>query len=106
LILNKIDLLPESERIIRCADVVKKLKWNGPVRYISALGSLGTEVLCQDIMYRLEECWDDEKGDPNAAAHELDLQSKMQLEAKERIELLKKRQIPASDDDIEVIHSN
>ena len=41
LVLNKIDMLPENERISRCAEVVQRLKWDGPVYYISALSAVG-----------------------------------------------------------------
>ncbi|MEJ6612881.1 MAG: GTPase ObgE [Porticoccus sp.] len=111
LVLNKIDMLPEDEKISRCAEVIEKLEWTGPVYYISALAAVGTEVLCQDIMNRLEDCWEVEQENPEAAAYERELQSKMQFEARDRIELLKEKvkltdDDDDDDDDIEVIYSN
>ena len=112
LVLNKIDMLPENERISRCEAVVQRLKWDGPVYYISALSAVGTEVLCQDIMGRLELCWEAERADPAAANYEKELQLKMQVEARDRIELLKEKPKATSndnddddDDDVKVIYS-
>lgn len=55
LVLNKLDLLPPDEAEQRCKDVVRRLRWKGPVYRISALARQGTEQLCQDVMTRLEE---------------------------------------------------
>ena len=89
LVLNKIDLLLESERKNKCAEVVKKLGWTGSVYYISGINSIGTDTLCQDIMNHLDKSWNAEQEDPDRAAHELENQSKMQVEARNRIEMLK-----------------
>ncbi len=61
LVLNKLDLLPESERKKRAAAIVKKLKWKGPVYGISALTSDGTKRLVQDVMSYLEGLREPEK---------------------------------------------
>jgi GTP-binding protein len=50
LVLNKIDLLPETEREQRCREVVAALKWQGPVFEISALAADGTDRLVQAAM--------------------------------------------------------
>jgi GTP-binding protein len=55
LILNKVDLLPEDEAEKLCKDIVRRLRWKGPVFRISGLARQGTEALCQAIMSRLEE---------------------------------------------------
>jgi GTP-binding protein len=55
LVLNKVDLLPEGEADKVCKDIVRRLRWKGPVFRISGLAHLGTEELCQAIMRRLEE---------------------------------------------------
>ncbi len=96
LVLNKIDLLPEDEREQRCQDVVEKLQWEGPVYQVSAVAAEGTKQLCWDIMERLEACWDAEREDPEVAEHERELQSRMQREARDRIEALRRR--PKTDD--------
>lgn len=54
LVLNKLDLLPPNEAERRCRDIVKRLRWTGPVFRISGLARLGTTELCQAVMRRLE----------------------------------------------------
>lgn len=54
LVLNKIDLLPEDEREARCKQIVKALKWRGPVFHISGLAHQGTDTLMQEIMNYLD----------------------------------------------------
>jgi len=55
LVLNKLDLLPADEAEKRCKDIVRRLKWAGPVYRISGLAHQGTQELCQAVMRRLEE---------------------------------------------------
>jgi len=55
LVLNKIDLLPPDEAEKRCKDIVRRLRWKGPVYRISGVTKQGTQQLCFDIMRRLEE---------------------------------------------------
>lgn len=54
LVLNKVDLLPPDEADKRCKDIVRRLRWKGPVYRISALARQGTDALCQDVMKRIE----------------------------------------------------
>jgi GTPase len=55
LVLNKLDLLPADEADRRCKDIVRRLRWKGPVFRISGLARRGLDPLCQAIMTRLEE---------------------------------------------------
>jgi GTP-binding protein len=55
LVLNKMDLLPALEADKRCKDIVRRLRWKGPVFRISAIARDGTEQLCQAVMTRLEQ---------------------------------------------------
>ncbi len=55
LVLTKLDLVPEEERKARCKDVVKRLRWKGPVYQIAAIKKEGTEQLCFDIMNFVEQ---------------------------------------------------
>jgi GTP-binding protein len=54
LVLNKIDLLPAEERDRRCAEIVRRLRFRGPVFRISGATGEGTRELCQAVMRHLE----------------------------------------------------
>ncbi len=49
LVLNKVDMLPAEERQKRIQDIVKRLKYKGPVFEISALTREGCELLVQKV---------------------------------------------------------
>jgi GTP-binding protein len=55
LVLNKLDLLPPDEAEKRCKDIIRRLRWKGPVFRISGLARQGTQELCEAVMKRLEE---------------------------------------------------
>ena len=55
LVLNKLDLMPADEAEKRCKDIVRRLRWKGPVHRISGATRTGTAELCQAIMRRLDE---------------------------------------------------
>lgn len=55
LILNKIDLLPADEADAICKDIVKRLRWRGPVFRISAIKKIGTTELCYKVMDYFEK---------------------------------------------------
>jgi GTP-binding protein len=55
LVLNKTDLLPPEEAEKRCKDIVRQLRWKGPVFQISGLAHVGTQALCQAVMRHVEE---------------------------------------------------
>jgi GTP-binding protein len=55
LVLNKIDLLPPADAEKRCRDIVRRLRWKGPVYRISGVTHQGTQQLCFDIMRRIDE---------------------------------------------------
>jgi len=54
LILNKVDLLPEDERLAYTQAIVDRLKWKGPVFSIAAISKMATHGLCLEIMDFLE----------------------------------------------------
>jgi GTP-binding protein len=54
LVLNKIDLLSGKELETRCADIVRRLRFKGPVFRISGVTGEGTKELCQAVMRHLE----------------------------------------------------
>lgn len=92
LVLNKIDLLPEDQVDAVCRALVEGLGWSRPVYRISALSSVGTRHLCEDIHAYLARRQERLDGDPEAMAAELAAQADMQAEARERIEQLRARQ--------------
>ncbi len=55
LVLNKIDLLPEDEADKRCREIVRRLRWKGPVFRISGATGQGTKELMQAVMRHIEE---------------------------------------------------
>lgn len=55
LVVNKVDLLPESERTSRTDELVHRLAWKGPVYAISAATGEGCEALVRDLMRRLSD---------------------------------------------------
>ncbi len=54
LLLNKLDLLPPDEADKRCREIVRRLRWKGPVMRISGATRTGTQELCQAVMRRLD----------------------------------------------------
>jgi GTP-binding protein len=55
LVLNKTDLLPPDAADKRCREIVRRLRWKGPVFRISGATRDGTRELCQAVMRRLDE---------------------------------------------------
>ncbi|KPJ79444.1 MAG: GTPase CgtA [Gammaproteobacteria bacterium SG8_30] len=55
LVLNKIDLVDPGELDRRCRDIVRRLRFKGPVFRISGATGQGTRELCQAVMQYLDE---------------------------------------------------
>ena len=55
LLINKIDLVEPAEAERRAQDIVRRLRWKGPVFRISGATGAGTEELTQAVMRYLEE---------------------------------------------------
>ena len=55
LVLNKLDLMTPEDADKRCREIVRRLRWKGPVFRISGATRAGTRELCQAIMRRLDE---------------------------------------------------
>ena len=55
LVLNKLDLMSPAEGEKRCKEIVRRLRWKGPVFRISGVTRAGTRELCQAVMRRLDE---------------------------------------------------
>ena len=54
LVLNKIDLLAGAEREQRCREIVRRLRFKGPIFRISGATGEGTLELCQAVMRELD----------------------------------------------------
>ena len=54
LVINKIDLLPTAEAVRLSKDIVRRLRFKGPVFMISGATGEGTDVLKQAVMTYLE----------------------------------------------------
>ncbi len=55
LVLNKLDMVPTEEREARVKDIVKRLKYKGPVFEISALTREGCELLVQKVYQHIAQ---------------------------------------------------
>jgi GTP-binding protein len=106
LVLNKVDLLDDDERVTRRDAVIKALNWQGPVYEMAAISRQGTQVLAGDLMSAIESLKSQEHEDDALADAERAVQDRMQQEARERIEHLRaeraasrKAQRQAIDDD-------
>ena len=89
LILNKADLIDEALLAERKAAVMAALNWTGPVYEISALSRDGTKRLSGDLMTYIEALNKSLADDEGAMEAERDAQTRMQQEARERIEALR-----------------
>ena len=91
LVLNKADQLLEAEREERVRSVVERLDWKGPVHVISALESEGTEALSQAIMRYLDERELRKAEDPAYAEALIELDRRIEDEARARLQALDDR---------------
>jgi len=98
LVLNKSDLIDEQTFRERREVVLSALDWQGPVYDISAIRGEGTSRLCGDMMVYLEEVRALEAADPELLAAEQTLQTRMQEEARDRIEKLREMRRQESQD--------
>ncbi|KZX56977.1 GTPase ObgE [Halioglobus sp. HI00S01] len=101
LVLNKTDLVDAETFAERKAKVLEALDWQGPVYEISAIKSEGTDRLCGDLMAYLEELREREAADPELALADVELQHRMQDEARQRIEELRSQRRRGPDADAE-----
>jgi GTP-binding protein len=72
LVLNKVDLIPTSDRERVVADIVAAYEWDGPVFAISAVTGEGTQALARQVMqYLLSTDAKEEGQDESASGHGL-----------------------------------
>jgi GTP-binding protein len=55
LVLNKVDLIPRSEQIARCQEILDRLAWQGPVYQISAMTGENCQPLIHAVIQHLEK---------------------------------------------------
>lgn len=91
LVMNKIDLVPEGEQQERIDSVIAALNWTGPSYVISAMKKEGTQKLASDLMTWLEERKQALDENPELAEEDADRRDAVELEARERIEMLSAR---------------
>ena len=85
LILNKIDLLPEDEAEQRCAEIVARLGWTGPVFRTSGLTREGAMAVCYQLMDAIEAQREAEAENPELAEAEQAKRERLVQEGRERI---------------------
>lgn len=101
LVLNKTDLIDVDTFAERKTAVLAALDWQGPVYEVSAIKGEGTDALCGDLMNYLEELREQEKADPELAHADVELQQRMQEEARERIAELRSQHKRRADQEAE-----
>lgn len=90
LVFNKIDLLPDQEAAERVEEIVAELGWQGPVFRLSAAAGVGCEELVYALMNAIEERRQREKEDPEYAAGQRALRERLEQEAREKIQEIKR----------------
>ena len=99
LVINKTDLLTDDELEVAVKELVDALAWKGPIYCVSAISGGGTQVLCEELLARLESLWENEREDPEAAEQEREIQLRMQAEAREHIKSLGRKNVPSEEND-------
>jgi len=64
LVLNKLDLIAESEQQQRCQHIIQQLDWQGPVYQVSAINKNGVDQVCYDIMEMIDQSAQEQSEDP------------------------------------------
>lgn len=82
LVLNKIDALPADEVKKICAQVIKRLKWKGPVFAISAVTGEGLSELKTAVMRFLDQLKERLTTEPEFAEQQKQLQEQLELEVR------------------------
>lgn len=90
LVFNKIDLLPDEEAEQRAKDIVEELGWQGPVFRVSAAAGVGCGELVYALMNAIEDRRRLEAEDPEYAAAQRDLRARLEEEAREKVQEIKR----------------
>lgn len=89
LVLNKADLISAEEAEDLKVRMVEALGWTGPTYIVSAANREGTPLLCEHLLSHLEDIWQNERENPEAADAERKMQDVMQREARDHIRELR-----------------
>lgn len=89
LVMNKVDLVADSDRDQVCQDIVDRLGWDGPVHRISAATGEGCQDLVYALMNAIEERRLREQEDPDYADQQRQWRLRLEEEAREKVQELK-----------------
>ena len=93
LVLNKIDLLNDEQLNTLIERINTALPEEKQLYAISTASRAGLQPLCQTIMTTLEDIWQNERDDPEAASTERRIQQQMQEQGRETIAALAQQRI-------------
>ena len=99
LVFNKIDLLTDQEAAERVDEIVASLGWQGPVFRLSAAAGVGCDELVYALMNAMEERRQRESEDPEYAERQRLLRARLEEEAREKVQEIKRERRPRRDDD-------
>ncbi len=99
LVFNKIDLLADQQAEQRVDDIVANLGWQGPVFRLSAAAGVGCDELVYALMNAIEERRQRESEDPEYARQQHELRARLEEEAREKVQEIKRERRAARDDD-------
>ncbi|HQQ63148.1 MAG TPA: Obg family GTPase CgtA [Pseudomonadales bacterium] len=104
LVLNKLDMVPENERVDFCKKLYKRLKITKKTPHFSiiAISGEGTDTLCESIMTHIEAERLAQMENPQLAHQERDMQAAMQAEARDAIAALAEARRRAKEADQEL----
>ncbi|PKM22154.1 MAG: Obg family GTPase CgtA, partial [Gammaproteobacteria bacterium HGW-Gammaproteobacteria-14] len=98
LVLNKCDLLQGEELAQVSEDILDRLGWDGEIFHISAATGEGCQELIYALMNAIEERRLRETEDPSYAEQQRELRARLELEAREKVQELKRQRRLASEE--------
>lgn len=99
LVFNKIDLLTDQEAVERVDEIVASLGWQGPVFRLSAAAGVGCDELVYALMNAIEERRQRESEDTEYAEQQRLLRARLEEEAREKVQEIKRERRTHRDDD-------
>lgn len=99
LVLNKCDLLQGEELAQMSEDILDRLGWDGEIFHISAATGEGCQELIYALMNAIEERRLRETEDPDYAEQQRELRARLELEAREKVQELKRQRRLAGEEE-------